>query len=113
MTASGRQVLLHIVPGSGSYGSPVFGLHYYSWALVLFLAVIVGTALLMILSGGGQPMHERLGRRHDAFGVPSRIAAYLLIATTLANAVGSFVQCGPIACPDNPTGYWLMQRLGR
>jgi disulfide bond formation protein DsbB len=31
LAVSGRQVLLHIVPGSGSYGSAVFGLHLYSW----------------------------------------------------------------------------------
>ncbi len=32
--AAGRQVLLHIVPGSGAYGSPLFGLHLYTWSLV-------------------------------------------------------------------------------
>lgn len=107
--ASGRQVLLHIVPGSGAYGDPIMGLHFYSWALLLFLFIVAGTALLLILSGRGVPADERPG----SFGVPARIAAYLLIAVTLANAVGSFVQCGPIECPDNPTGYWLLQRLGR
>lgn len=53
--AAGRQVLLHIVPGSGAYGSPIFGLHYYSWALILFVAAIAGVAGLMILSGGRAP----------------------------------------------------------
>lgn len=108
-TASGRQVLLHIVPGSGAYGDPILGLHFYSWPLVLFLVIVAGNAVLLILSGRGVPAPER----HDAFGIPSRIAACLLIAVTLANAVGSFVQCGPIECPGNPTGYWLLRRLGR
>jgi disulfide bond formation protein DsbB len=109
VAASGRQVLLHIVPGSGAYGDPILGLHFYSWALVLFLVIVAGTAVLLVLSGRGVPVPER----RDAFGIPSRIAAYLLIAVTLANAVGSFVQCGPIECPDNPTSYWLLQHLGR
>ena len=37
----------------------------------------------------------------------------MLIFVTLANAVSTFVQCGPIECPDNPTGYWLLQRFWR
>ena len=28
--AAGRQVLLHIVPGTGAYGSALFGLHLYT-----------------------------------------------------------------------------------
>jgi len=47
-----------------------------------------------------------------AAAVPG-ILDHLPIAVALANAVGSFAQCGSIACPDNPTGYWLLQRLGR
>jgi disulfide bond formation protein DsbB len=108
MAGSGRQVLLHIVPGSGAYGHPILGLHSYGWALILFLIIVAGTAVLLVLSGRGVP-----SERHESFGVPSRSAAYLLIAVTLANAVGSFVQRGPIECPDNPTGCWLLQRLGR
>src|SRR5262245_44049143 len=33
---AGRQVLLHIVPGTGAYGSALFGLHLYTWSLILF-----------------------------------------------------------------------------
>jgi disulfide bond formation protein DsbB len=111
LAASGRQVLLHIVPGTGAYGSAIFGLHFYSWALVLFLAVVVGITLLMILSGGGRLDHERFDSRAARFGSFSKFAAYLLIFATLANAVSTFVQCGPIECPDDPTSYWLLERL--
>src|SRR5680860_1922470 len=31
-----RQILLHIVPGTGSYGDAVFGLHLYTWAFISF-----------------------------------------------------------------------------
>ncbi len=30
--ASKRQVLLHIMPGDGGYGSALLGYHYYTWA---------------------------------------------------------------------------------
>lgn len=114
LAASGRHVLLHIVPGTGTYGSALLGLHFYAWALLLFLAVILGTALLLILSGGGRLEHDRFNSRAaDRFGGFSRFAAYMLIFATLANAVSTFVQCGPVECSDNPTGYWLLQFLGR
>lgn len=38
---SARQILLHIVPGSGHWGPAIFGLHLYSWAFIGFAAVIV------------------------------------------------------------------------
>ena len=36
-----RQVLLHIQPGDPGYGSPVLGMHLYSWSVVVFLVVLV------------------------------------------------------------------------
>ncbi|MBV1926927.1 MAG: disulfide bond formation protein B, partial [Rhodobacteraceae bacterium] len=36
ISVSVRQILLHIVPGTGHYGSPVLGLHYYTWAGIAF-----------------------------------------------------------------------------
>jgi disulfide bond formation protein DsbB len=105
--AAGRQVLLHIVPGSGAYGSPILGLHYYSWAFVLFVAVIAGVAVLMILSG------DRTGARPPdgpRFVGVARAAAYALVVAVLANALSTFAECGPIECPDNPTTYWLFTR---
>src|SRR5437667_8060991 len=36
--ASTRQVLLHILPGDAGYGSALLGYHYYSWALIGFVA---------------------------------------------------------------------------
>lgn len=110
--AAGRQVLLHIAPGTGAYGSPVLGLHYYSWAFLLFVAVIVAVSVLLILGGGARAEHERFDSRPAArFSGSARLAAYFLIAMTLANAVMSVVQCGFGECADNPTTYWLLQRL--
>src|SRR5215213_7880022 len=45
---SRRQVLLHIVPGSGSYGSALFGLHFYTWALIAFGLTIFAAAMLLM-----------------------------------------------------------------
>jgi disulfide bond formation protein DsbB len=106
LAVSGRQVLMHIASGSEGYGPPLFGLHLYTWALVLFFAVIAATALLLILSG--QPERDRSD--HQAalrFRGVSRFVAYILVAATLANAASSFALCGPASCPDDPSGYWI------
>lgn len=110
MAAAGRQVLLHIVPGSGAYGSALFGLHLYTWSLMLFGAVIAGIAALMIV--GGRPDHDR--NDHQAamrFRGIHRFAAWLLIAVTFADALNSFALCGPVECAPDPAGYWIAKYL--
>ena len=39
--ASTRQVLLHILPGDAGYGSALLGYHYYTWALIGFIAAMM------------------------------------------------------------------------
>ena len=110
LAVSGRQVLLHIVPGGSAYGSPLLGLHLYTWALLLFLVVIAVVALLMMFSA--RPEHHNTD--HQAalrFRGVYRLAAYLLIAATLANVANSFLLCGPFECSDNPTDYWIFKYL--
>lgn len=102
MAVAGRQTLLHIVPGSGAYGSAVFGLHFYTWAFLLFGLTVLATAVLLLLQSVsvGLPRTTRWGL----------LAAYAAIAVTAANAVTTFIECGPIECVDNPVGYWLLGR---
>lgn len=107
---AGRQVLLHIVPGTGVYGSAIFDIHLYTWSFLAFVAIVAGVAVLMII--GGQPEHDR-GDHQAAMrfrGIP-RLAAYLLIAVTLANALSSFAICGPLECDHDPKSYWIARYL--
>src|SRR5512133_4217916 len=46
--ASTRQVLLHIMPGDAGYGSALLGYHYYTWALIGFIAAIVLLAAILL-----------------------------------------------------------------
>jgi disulfide bond formation protein DsbB len=98
-----RQVLLHIVPGTGSYGTAFFGLHLYTWALITFVAVGVVIAIMLLLDGQfdaeivpplGYPLH---GLAQAAFT--------LAFVVAVANALTTFLMCGLRACPDNPTAY--------
>jgi disulfide bond formation protein DsbB len=112
LAVSGRQLLLHIVPGDQGYGPPLMGLHLYTWAFAFFAAVLLGVAVLLLLTGTARVEHDRLdgGHRTQPFGGLSRLVAWLLIIVTLANAVASFALCGPLECPDNPTSYWILSR---
>ena len=44
-----RQILLHIVPGEPAFGSPIFGLHLYTWSFIGFAAMIFYIAILLFL----------------------------------------------------------------
>jgi disulfide bond formation protein DsbB len=106
-SVAGRQMLLHIVPGSGSYGSAIFDLHFYTWALLLFVATILATAALLLLHVAGAGVMPST--------TPARWLSVVVIAAivvTAANAVTTFIECGPIECPDNPVSYWLLAVLG-
>src|SRR5258707_8617091 len=45
---STRQVLLHIMPGDAGYGTALFGYHYYTLALIGFVAAIVLLAAILL-----------------------------------------------------------------
>jgi disulfide bond formation protein DsbB len=102
--AAGRQVLLHIVPGSGAYGSPLLGLHLYTWSLLLFVTAITGVAVLLLMEG----QFERQ-RAWTADGW-QRLVMSLYLAVTVLIGLAAFAQCGPAECPDDPTSYWLFDR---
>ena len=105
-SVSGRQMLLHIVPGSGAYGSAILDLHFYTWAFLLFVATILATAMLLLLHAG------EFGATPTMSSVPFQsLVVTAAIVVTAANAVTTFIQCGPIECPDNPVSYWLLNVL--
>ena len=45
---SGRQILLHIMPGDAGYGSALLGYHYYTWAFIGFAVAIALTAIALL-----------------------------------------------------------------
>lgn len=100
-----RQILLHIVPtadGITGFGDPVLGLHLYTWALIVFLASILGIALLMIFSKEEHP-------QSDAVLSPLVKGVFILfIVLALTNGLSTFLECGFMPCPENPTEYKML-----
>ncbi|MBO6511395.1 MAG: disulfide bond formation protein B, partial [Roseibium sp.] len=109
---STRQILLHIVPCTGSYGSPVLGLHYYTWAGICFFLIILGTAIMLLFEGQyrktlvDKPEHGRFGGQ-----TLPKIAFFIMLFLAAANTVTTFLECGPGICADPPTDYKLINEL--
>ena len=96
-----RQILLHIVPGTGAYGSPIFGYHLYTWSFIVSMCVVIYTAILLGFEVQSDAEHFKQLRwkwiTHTLFA--------LIFAVTVANVVSAYFDCGPSICPENPTHY--------
>ena len=101
-----RQIALHIVPGTGSYGAPFLGMHYYTWAFIVFALVILGTSIVAAYST--QYHKQKFIPFREQSGI-CKVAIVLSIGLVAMNVVVTFAECGPLLCPDDPTEYWLFQ----
>ena len=100
-----RQILLHIVPGTGAYGSAVLGYHFYTWALVGFVALIAFAGVMLFIEA--QFVEGVQDIRPSA---SAQALGWLFVLIVLANAVSTLLECGFGPCPDNPTGYELLAK---
>lgn len=96
-----RQIALHIVPGSGFYGSVFLGLHLYTWSFIISMIIVVVTALMLGIDRQyQQPLSTNIYFRwltHFLFAV---MAVLIVI-----NIVSVLLECGIAQCPDNPIHY--------
>jgi disulfide bond formation protein DsbB len=104
--ASTRQVLLHILPGDAGYGSALLGYHYYSWALIGFVAAIVLLAATLLFDRQFADDGATLPADGGAF---AQIAVWFVIALTAVNVATTLLECGFGACADNPVVYELLK----
>lgn len=98
-----RQILLHIVPDTGHYGTPVLGLHLYTWSFIAFAGLIIGCALMLLDDrqfSRAEPMAVRLR------ALPLSVLV-LFMALAIANIVSTVALCGAGFCPANPETYEL------
>ena len=98
-----RQILDHIVPGTGSYGSAVLGLHLYTWASIAFALMIIGSAIMLLDDrqfSRAEPLSSRLK--------PLALSAFVTFAAlAVCNVVSTVLICGAGYCPENPGGYLI------
>ena len=105
---STRQVLLHILPGDAGYGSAIFGYHYYSWALIAFIAAIVLLSTILLFDR----QFERPQAPPVSAGILAPVAVWLVIGLAGLNVASTLLECGFGACADNPVVYEMLKHEG-
>src|SRR5882757_4390341 len=104
---SSRQVLLHIMPGDAGYGTALFGYHYYTLALLAYIAAIVLLAVMLLFD---RRFEQDGAAQLVAPGAFAMSAVWLVIGLTALNVVSTLLECGFAACADNPLVYELLKR---
>ena len=103
---STRQVLLHIMPGDPGFGTALFGYHYYTWALIGFIAAIILLSLVLLFDR----QFEKDPAAHPTPSFIAHVAVWLVIGLTAANVASTLLECGFKACADDPVVYELLKR---
>ncbi|MDR5785423.1 disulfide bond formation protein B [Caballeronia sp. LP003] len=101
-----RQVSLHLAPGDAGYGSTLFGLHFYTWALLAAVGTVIYVALLFVLKDAARGVRREGSPRMRALSGAGFAVFALLIA---ANLISTVLECGAGQCEDNPTHYLLLK----
>ena len=102
-SASLRQIALHVVPGTGHYGSALFGFHFYTWAFVGYGALVAYVGVMLLLEARA-PARDRA----PPAGPFAAFACWLFVALAAANVASFLLECGFGPCPDTPLGYLWM-----
>jgi disulfide bond formation protein DsbB len=101
--ASGRQVLLHILPGDPGFGAPVLGLHLYTWGLIAFTCQIAASGVMLIATAW-------LEKEPALWGGLARWTAIALAAIVIANLLSVIAEAGPHwGLPENPEDYLMFK----
>ena len=104
-----RQILLHILPGDPGYGSPVLGLHLYTWAWVTFMIVIFYCGIALTLAGRAVPLAPRSGWART---LVSAVVLLFMTVVVLNLVAIVFLEGFAWVLPDNPDSYNLLEQLG-
>lgn len=100
---SARQVFLHILPGDAGYGSPLMGVHFYSWALISSISSIIAIAMMLTASEKSWKIKLSIG----AFW--KKLVGGLFALLVFGNIISTILECGIGPCADDPTEYQLLK----
>lgn len=106
-----RQILLHIVPGSGYYGDPIFGIHLYTWVFIICMVAIAWNMLIIIIYPEDY-RHEKLIKKVKVGKNPLvKFIIYGYLFVILLNFALTFFECGTTQCPDDPNQYMILNNF--
>lgn len=89
-----RQIALHVVPGTGAYGDPVFGYHLYTWSFIVSMVIVVVTTVML----GFDRQYQRYKKIPMSWVVHVLFA--IVVALVLVNIVTTFKICGFVNCAE-------------
>ncbi len=98
-----RQILLHIDPSDSGYGSPVLGMHLYTWAFIVFAVAILLIGIMMFFETQFEDSSEN--RSAKSIGWFVKAVFFLVVLIAASNVITTFLECGFGQCPDNPISY--------
>jgi hypothetical protein len=93
-----RQIALHVIPGTGAYGSPLLGLHLYTWSFIIAMVFLM--LIIIVLSFDFQ-YADGLSTRQGFKGI-LRFLGTCLLLIALGNIMTVISLCGFKRCPSNP-----------
>jgi len=96
-----RQVALHIVPGTGAYGSSIFGMHLYTWSFIVSMLIVIFTTIIL----GFDIQYIKPKVKQERFKPIVHLAFALVLVLAVSNFVSVMAECGLGSCPENPTQY--------
>lgn len=99
-------ILLHIVPETGSYGIPLFGMHLYTWTFIVCILFALGNLVLITLLSNPAFTSKTEPVASNCLCI-TIIATVPLILCILANAASAYAECGLNRCPPDPKSYWI------
>jgi uncharacterized membrane protein len=94
------------MPGDAGYGSALMGYHYYTWALIGFIAAIVLLASILLVDR----QFDDTAPQPISSGAFAQAAVWLVIGLTALNVASTLLECGFGGCADNPIVYELLKR---
>ena len=101
-----RQVSLHVIPGTPPYGEPFLGYHFYTWAFIWFVLILI---VISVITSFSRQYETRVAyvplKAQPWLG---KVAMLLFLLVITANVLSTFALCGPGVCPDNPVSYWVL-----
>jgi len=102
-----RQIALHVIPGTGAYGSALLGFHLYTWSFITAMAIVIVTTVLL----GLERQYHHLEDLRSLYSRSLTNTLFVLITTIIViNMVAVIFECGFHLCPDNPVSYQLLQK---
>lgn len=97
-----QQIAMNLDSNSGGLGTPVLGLHLYTWSFILSMAVLIVTAILLF---GDRQYADSHNSRFKKPNILTNTLFAVLVMLLISNIATVYSECGFVECKGTPSGY--------